>query len=239
MMILTTNDIKRVLIFSFALLALIGCDRDKAKQVVPLVYDQRGGTERLGDAQKQRLVRRAELDAPQGQRIWYVLINCTYMYEGKLSYNASVYFTPSFRGPRLRKGKYLTYTSQMLDYWQVSWPNNTFDETLSIPTKDLWPFTVGPHPLEVVHPTAAFVEWDFTDAEIVEIVDSTRYILEGEKDWWFLKGRPFFSIIRKGDGTIEVRLGTQQGPLSGSWTILIIKKEANGYVLVSRRSAMS
>lgn len=182
------------------------------------------------------LIKSATEHAPEGQSIWFIWVGHAYftgvneqgffllsprglsrhsdlvLLGGKIE--IGIYFTPSTRDRRIRKGRYLHSRRDILDvndvaeadldpgaYCQVSSTRCIFGDSLDTPRPGLHPFQLPE---------------GFTDEEIVKIVD-----LIGTTE-------PSTTIIEKPDGRIAVRT-QREGLLGGSSGECYLRRTADGF----------
>lgn len=177
--------------------------------------------------------------------VWFVRV----LYNRKDTLRASIYFLPENSSGRIKKGKLTYYDSQYYtfpeDYITKKYINYNHDlKPEYYDYVQVLPELHSPVPGEI--PYIAYmlpfsVSNNLTDLEIIEIVDFIRTgpILkkedEGSINAYGEKPDPNIPImsIKKVDGNIEVRMGTLEGPLSGSGQFLTIKKTDDEYELIS------
>ena len=224
-------------------------------KAIPITYNDRLRPKRLSAEQFDDIIARAEGVCPEGQAVWFLHVVRNREYRDYQDLCVVAYFTPEFRAARLRKGKaagivlkipivkgkvkaFRTPTTRSIqmapfalgDYWQVSLPNKPFDGEFDCPTTQLLPFTAPK---------------GFEDKEIIDLVDLVRGNPKPERAEAKpeeiriqiperIDGkRPILEFDRLPDGVIEVRTGTQEGPLSGSGEMVRLKKLKDGYKVIS------
>ena len=221
---------------------------------VPAVYDQRLGPLELTRRQKLEIIAQAAPLTPKGRKIWYVLVRDNRRFEGELSYIATVYFSPDFSSARLRKGKCMHVwhvSAEMREtserfmklvnvdqrelpprlpgYRQVSLAAQPFGENVAVPEKILWPFTV---------------DGEFTDQEVIEIVDFVRAAIKRRKGQLlglleFVPDEPVLSITAQSKGRIEVFTGTRQHWLAAEGHYFILIGKGGKLLIVKEGSWLS
>lgn len=198
-------------------------------------YATRLSPDRLTSEQLSEIIAAARAHMPDGREIWFVWVDYNKLYEGKRIYTATVYFTPDETSPRLTTGRSLGINSMFYSpdsrrralaqmglpegwlarYAQVSTAGQPFAKGLPIPTGALLPF----NPPDGV-----------SDADLVSIVDAARLVHDA-KVGFAHADEPIcrIELERVPEGEIHVFFGSQEGPLSGSGTLVIVRKTDKGY----------
>lgn len=165
---------------------------------VPVVYA--GWSEPVTEFEIRDILCKAETVRPADAEVWFIEVNDNMDIPFGIDYMASVYFAPDEASSRIRKGRYAWFTSDpfmplllpipptkptLAEYRQVSLADEPFGEERGVPEGTLMPFR---SPAE------------FTDEEIVKMVDAARAALPWASD------DPILSIWA-GDETIAVTMG--------------------------------
>ncbi len=204
---------------------------------VPVVVHSRFNPAPLSPAQRREIVERATRAAPNGERVWFVLLKRNHVLDGEQRYAVDVLFTPHVQSPRLRSGRYVElggereFFARLIreampdghvsndaaevstrEYCQVSLKETPFDHELRVPQGTLLPFD---------RPQ------DFSDQELVEVVDFARSSEGG------LDREPIIEIRRQND-QIWVLCGVCEGMLSGMGEMISCERVDGVVSVVSR-----
>jgi hypothetical protein len=192
----------------------------------PILYWPRLKPEPLSAEQVRRISQAVE-DIGQGRDLWFVLVlrnkeNCETVH---------VYCVPDMQSPRVRRGMAFEniwgrghfLSACTFSYAQVSASNDPF-EGHPVPPRDfaLLPFALPD---------------DFTDEELIEVVDSIRSPSarsprvpkgdDGETFRYFLfpvdPNDPVYKIHRHGEA-VTIEMGLVEGPLSGYLKVFTCQK---------------
>jgi hypothetical protein len=199
-----------------------------------VIYHTRLTTEPLTRRQFGMLSKSIKNVRLDNKDVWFVRILCNL----HPHLNAKIYFMPDTTSKRTRKGKYTYFRlidlalldlkvedlkpPECLEYIQVSLKDKTFTAQVAIPPQNsMLPFSVSEN---------------FTDQEIVEIVDFIRTRpmntrrKTGRLYFQVKRNLPIMTIIKEGE-VIKVRTGTQEHGLAGRGQVLEIRKTDQGYEL--------
>ena len=199
---------------------------------MPVLYAPSSNPLSLTDEQYREIIASARRVAPEGRKIWFVLVryNSDDGTRNRLVYGANVYFSPDQQSVRLRKGRCayidnertVAMREQALAqlgggtwppvgaYVQVSAAAQPFGDDLGPPELQLAPFA----PPEAM-----------SDAELIGVVDCARAAYaENHID----SEQPIWRIERDAE-SFKVNLGWLVGPLFGRGETLTIQKTDGGY----------
>lgn len=178
--------------------------------------------------------------------VWFVRV----LYNRQKILRAEIFFLPDTSSSRIMKGKSAYYDSQFLlfpkahldeqkaNYYLKSLRPEYYEYVQVLP--EFYSPVPGDIPFnDYLLPFS--VSGDFSDQEIIEIVDFMRSIPTLKRD--SKEGRLVYPekinsqlpirFIERKNGQIEVMTGTLEGPESGSGECLMIKKSDGGYELIS------
>lgn len=238
--------------------------RRPSKDSVPIVYQSERFTPIPLTAQQiDEFLSTASKAMPKGPSVWFILVRKNREHDGDLDYSVTAYFAPDEQAARLRKGRYLHFSSfpklvaaainkafadQPKDASAPAIKKQETDWTKRLRNYYQVSSSNQPFDKKLEVPNGPMLPFDapegFSADEIIDIVDFVRsnptYTRPPSKEHpnsftvpTRLDGSDPILGMKKKDDIIEVRTGTTQGPLSALGQFVRFVREGEDFKIIS------